>query len=236
MREGLLYPRAQCDVRRMKIMDRFSKTLDLPAGYHLFRWLVGGQCAWRTFLAEYVKPVPGEKILDIGCGPADVLDFLPKCNYTGLDISSNYIRSAKKRFGSRGRFLCGDVGLVSIEAGEGGFDLVLAMGVIHHLDDAQAAGMFDLACRLLRPAGRLVTYDGCYVPQQSRAARWLLARDRGKFVRRPEEYLNLATKQFAKVDSFIRHDLLRVPYTHLIMCCRNPVSAGNVPGHFASGL
>jgi SAM-dependent methyltransferase len=203
----------------MKMIERLSSVLNIPTGYRFFRWLVGGESSWRIYLAEYVKPVTGEKILDLGCGPADILDYLPAVNYTGLDISPEYIRSAKQRFGSRGRFLCGDVGQAAIEGEQGTFDLVLATGVIHHLDDAQAAALFDLARRVLRSGGRLVTFDGCYVPQQSGMARWLLARDRGKFVRTREDYLRLASAYFTKVEAHLRHDLLRIPYTHLIMRC-----------------
>jgi len=203
----------------MKMIETLSSLLSLPAGYRLFRWLVGGESAWKIYLAEHVKPEPGDKILDIGCGPADVLNFLPEVNYTGLDISPEYIRAAQERFGSRGRFGCGDVGLAAIEGEQGSFDLVLATGVVHHLDDAQAAKLFALARRVLSPTGRLVTYDGCYVPQQSRIARWMLSKDRGKFVRTREEYLRLAATHFSKVEFQLRQDLLRIPYTHLIMRC-----------------
>jgi SAM-dependent methyltransferase len=181
--------------------------------------MVGGGNAWRIYVDEYVKPVVGDKILDIGCGPADILNHLPAVNYTGLDISPEYISSAEKRFGSRGRFLCSDVGRAAIEEEQGTFDTVLAVGVIHHLDDGQAAKLFGLARLALRPNGCLVTYDGCYVSQQSRTARWLLANDRGKFVRTCEEYVRLASTRFPKVKTHLRHDLLRIPYTHLIMRC-----------------
>jgi len=220
----------------MKIVERLSAVLKIPAGYRLFRWLVGGKSAWKIYLAEYVQAAPGEKILDLGCGPADVLNYLPAVNYTGLDISPEYISSAKKRFGARGRFLCGGLDLAKIKEEQGQFDLVLATGVIHHLNDAEAANLFDLARRVLRPAGRLVTYDGCYVPQQSRLARWLLAKDRGKFVRTREDYLRLASAQFAKVEPHLRHDLLRIPYTHLIMRCCNQVPAADGSGHSALDL
>jgi SAM-dependent methyltransferase len=203
----------------MKIIAKISTILSLPAGYRLFRWVVGGDFAWKIYLAEHVKPAPGDKILDIGCGPADVLNYLPEVNYTGLDISPKYICAAKERFGFRGRFYCGDVGLATIEGEHGSFDLVLATGVIHHLDDTQTAKLFALARRALRPAGRLVTYDGCYELQQSRIARWMLAHDRGKFVRTREEYLRLASTHFSKVELRLRDDLLRIPYTHLIMRC-----------------
>jgi SAM-dependent methyltransferase len=203
----------------MKIIGKASTILSFSAGYRLFQWMVGGESARKTYLAEYVKPAPKDKILDIGCGPADILDYLPAVNYTGLDISPEYISSAKERFGSKGRFYCGDVGLATIEGEQGSFDLVLAIGVVHHLDDAQAYKLFALARRVLNPTGSLITYDGCYVPQQSQIARWLLGNDRGKFVRTQEEYLRLASAHFSKIEPHLRHDLLRIPYTHLIMRC-----------------
>ena|SRR5579859_4689413 len=204
----------------MSSVDHFSTILRLPAAYRLFTWLVGGK-ARQTYIDQYVKPMPGEKVLDIGCGPADVLQYLPEVEYTGLDISPEYIQAAKKRFGERGRFLCGDVGVVTIEREHGTFSLVLATGVLHHLDDERAAKLFALAGLALAPTGRLVTYDGCFVPEQSRIARWLLRHDRGKFIRRPEDYQQLARKRFSRVEPDLRHDLLRVPYTHILMRCSN---------------
>lgn len=203
----------------MNTIERLTRLLGLPAAYRLFQRTLGADSVRKIYLSEYAKPLPGEKILDLGCGPADVLEHLPEGNYTGLDISPEYISAAKARFGSRGRFYCGDVGLAAIEDEQGAYDLVLAIGVLHHLDDAQAAKLFELARRVLRPSGRLLTHDGCYVPQQSRIARWMLAHDRGKFVRTQGEYVKLASAHFSKVTPHIRHDLLPIPYTHLIMRC-----------------
>ncbi|MDR3459018.1 MAG: class I SAM-dependent methyltransferase [Verrucomicrobiae bacterium] len=202
----------------MNIIDKFSTILSSPAGYRLFSRLVGGN-VWQTHLADHVQPVAGEKILDIGCGPADVLNYLPACDYSGIDISPEYIASAQKRFAGRGRFHCQGIGLATMEQAPGSFDLALATGVLHHLDDKTADELFKLARLALRPGGRLITYDGCYVPNQSKIARWLLDHDRGKHVRTQAEYVRLASTRFHKVESHLRHDLLRVPYTHLIMRC-----------------
>lgn len=202
----------------MKIIDRFSSILSFPAVYRLFTRIVAGDI-WRVYLTEYAKPVAGEKVLDIGCGPADILSYLPEVDYTGLDISPEYIAAAKQRFGDRGRFWCGDVGLAALEEEQGTFELVLATGVLHHLDDERASRLYELARLALRPNGRLITYDGCYVPEQSRMARWMLSHDRGRFVRTREAYLRLASFRFPKVEAYLRHDLLRIPYTHLITRC-----------------
>ena len=203
----------------MNIIGKISSILSFPAGYRFFQRMIGAESSRKTYLVEHVKPSPGDKILDIGCGPGDILNHLPNVRYTGLDISPEYIAAAKQRYGSRGRFFCGDVGLAAIEGEHSSFDLVLSVGVIHHLDDAQADKLFALARRVLSPTGRLVTYDGCYVPQQSRIARWMLSKDRGKFVRTREEYLRLAAPHFSTVEPQLRHDLLRIPYTHLILSC-----------------
>ena len=202
----------------MKLLDRIISVLRWPAAYRAFQNLVGGSYH-RKHLAEHVQPRPGEKVLDIGCGPGDILEFLSDVSYTGFDLSPEYIEAAKKRYGQRGRFWCSDVGLAAIEQERGTFDLVLATGVLHHLDDERAAKLFELAKLALRPDGRLVTYDGCFVPEQSRLARWMLRQDRGKFVRSREEYLRLAAVCFSKVEDRVRHDMLRIPYTHLIMRC-----------------
>jgi SAM-dependent methyltransferase len=190
--------------------------LSFPAVYRCFGAIVLGD-ARRIYLAEYVKPVLGEKVLDIGCGPADILSHLPAIEYLGFDLNPDYIEAARKRFAKRGRFFCGDVGLAAIDKEAGTFDLAMATGVLHHLDDDRAARLFELAHRALKPGGRLITFDGCYVPGQPRLARFVVSRDRGEFVRGREDYARLAAVCFSKIETFVRHDLLRIPYTHLIM-------------------
>src|SRR6478752_1907792 len=145
----------------MRLTDTLSRVLGMPRVYRCFTRAIGGS-VWQVYLNEYVKPVSPERILDIGCGPADILAYLPNADYTGIDISPEYIEAAKKRFGDRGRFLCSDVGVVTIEQERGSFSLVLATGVLHHLDDERARKLFELARLALAPNGRLITYDGCY--------------------------------------------------------------------------
>lgn len=204
----------------MSTSQGLTRILSLPSAYRLFTRLVTRN-GWRIYVDEHVKPVAGEKVLDIGCGPADILNYLPSVNYTGVDISPEYIDAATKRFGERGRFLCGDVGEVTIEKEKGTFTLVLATGVVHHLDDERAGKLFQLAKLALGSSGRLVTYDGCFIDEQSPIARWLLRSDRGKFVRTRAEYERLASGSFKVVQPSLRQDLLRIPYTHLIMRCSN---------------
>jgi SAM-dependent methyltransferase len=208
----------------MKPRDGLCFLLTLPSVYRLFRTIVrGGGC--RIYVSEYVRPLPGEKVLDIGCGPWDILEDLPAVDYLGFDINAKYVEAARKRFGCRGRFFCGDVGLTGIDQEAASFDLVLATGVLHHLDDHDAVSLFKLARRALKPGAGLVTYDGCFVAGQPKLARFVVSRDRGQYVRESAKYAKLAAQVFPQVRSFVRHDLLRIPYTHVILQCGNVESS-----------
>ena len=175
------------------------------------------------YVRDYVRPFPGCRILDIGCGPGSILAHLPGTigSYIGYDMNPAYIEAARSRWGNRGTFHCQRVEPGMLPAGEA-FDIVLANGIVHHLDDAEARQLFDVAWRALRSGGSLVTYDNVYLENQHWFARWLIARDRGRAVRTQGGYEALARGRFSKVESVILHDTLRVPYTILVMrCTRN---------------
>lgn len=199
---------------------KLNSILEQPAVYKLFSALVGAQNSQSAFVNQYVRPAAGSRILDIGCGPGNILDHLPQVDYFGFDFNPSYIESATRRYGHRGQFFCQRVSeaRVFLEQPES-FDIVLAIGILHHLDDTEAIRLFEIARHALKKGGRLVTFDGCYVDDQSRAAKYLLSRDRGRFVRDEKGYAGLAKTRFDEVRVSIRHDLLHIPYTHIILEC-----------------
>lgn len=189
--------------------------------YRAFQRAVGVDRFRAEYIKNYVRPTPGANVLDIGCGPADILDSLPGVSYVGVDLSPRYIQDATARYGSRGQFVCQSVTEFVVQR-PASFDLVLANAVLHHLDDREAAALFCAARSALKPRGRLVSFDGCFVAGQSRIASWMLRSDRGQYVRYPEEYVRLASASFPRVEQHVHHDLLRIPYSHIIMvCCAN---------------
>ena len=162
---------------------------------------------------------PGESVLDIGCGTGSFLESLPEdVVYTGFDISEDYITEARTKFGDRATFVHAAVG-EKPELGEGRFDLAIAVGVLHHLDDPEAVNLFELAASALKPDGRLVTIDPVFDDGQSRMARWLISRDRGQNVRTEEAYKALIPGDFSQREAEVLYDLIRIPYTHCVMTC-----------------
>jgi SAM-dependent methyltransferase len=188
-----------------------------PAAYQLWWRFVGGSAASKVLVNDYLRPSVGARILEIGCGPGTLYRYLPACDYLGFDLSPQYIERAKRRF-PKAHFVCERVSQFTL-AGEQAFDVVLALAIVHHLDDAEARQLFQTAFDALKPGGKLITLDGVWVDGQSAGARWLLARDRGEYVRRENEYVGIASHVFSNIRSSVRHDLLRIPYSHLILEC-----------------
>lgn len=199
-----------------QITSGLRRLLNDPRVYVVTQRILTSDSRTRRWVDELLRPRAGQRVLDIGCGPADLLRFLPAVDYVGFDSSADYIEAARARFGARGRFEHARVDAATLEH-LGAFDLVIARGVLHHLDDAEAEALFKLARAALAPGGRLVTLDACYAEGQSPLARMLIDRDRGQNVRDAAGYRALAARVFDDVKVEVRHDLMRVPYTHCSM-------------------
>jgi SAM-dependent methyltransferase len=192
------------------------RILGRPAVFHAFNVVIGAPRAREIVVRDHVRARPGQRVLDIGCGTGEIVPFLPDVEYDGFDESADYIRAACAHYPTA-RFSCARIDSHAICPES--FDLALAIGVLHHLNDVEALELLRVAYASLRPGGRLITLDGCYVDGQSLVSRWLLAGDRGRYVRARDAYLQLMRSVFPEITTVVRTDLLRVPYTHFIAEC-----------------
>ncbi|HVO80647.1 MAG TPA: class I SAM-dependent methyltransferase [Terriglobales bacterium] len=198
-------------------MFQVRSVLALSQAYELYHYLIGAPRRARALVKDYIQPKAGDRILEIGCGPGSIVPYLPEAEYVGFDASPAYIKRAQKRF-PKLRFICQRVSQYSLPQ-QSYFDIALALGIVHHLDDTEAQQLFQIAHDALKPGGKLVTMDGVYTEDQSSTARFFLDRDRGTFIRTEEQYRRLASGAFDNVKSSIRHDLLRIPYTQIFLQC-----------------
>jgi SAM-dependent methyltransferase len=200
------------------MIETFRPILNLPWAYQMWGSVVGSDGYRKTLAREHIRARPSDRILDVGCGPGSMVPYLPRSEYVGFDANPDYIQQARRRF-PEAHFTCDRVNEYNLPQSEY-FDVVIALGILHHLDDQEAVQLFRMARRTLKPQGRLITLDGVWVAGQSRFAKFLLSRDRGRFVRRAEQYVALASTSFSTVNSTVRHDMLRIPYSHLILECK----------------
>ncbi len=191
--------------------------LSHPRVYNAFQSLMGARRGRRDFAEHFVRAQPGERVLDVGCGTAEILSYLPHVEYFGFDVSQQYIEAARSRFGERGRFFCQELTPVLLETLPK-FDLVLTVGLLHHLDDAYAAALLRMIKDALRPGGRLISLDPVFELGQNPIARFIVSRDRGQNVRTAMAYRALAEHVFSDVHGVVRHQTW-IPYTHWIMEC-----------------
>jgi SAM-dependent methyltransferase len=192
--------------------------LGIPTIYSLFQRAARGD-ADRVFVSQYVQPRPGDRILDIGCGPADILRHMPAVDYLGFDSDPRFVKAARTKYGLRGEFWCQRVGSEAINVAEA-FDIGLAVAILHHLSDQEAYSLLEFARKVLKPEGRLLTWDPCLVHGQSSLSRLLMSRDRGEFVRSREDYERIVIEAGACVESWVHTNLLRLPLPSIIMRVR----------------
>jgi len=192
--------------------------LGKPLAYRAHSRLAASQARKRTFVERFLHPRAGDRVLDIGCGTAALLPLMPEITYIGFDLSQEYIEDARETHGPRGEFHHRALTAEAAQEFEP-FDLVMSIGVLHHLNDTEAEMLFRVAHDALKLGGRLVTCDGALVPKQNPIARILLRMDRGEFIRSPIDYETMARRAFSNVECSVHHNLNSFPYTHCLLTC-----------------
>ena len=192
--------------------------LSHPMIYEAFQNLMGAKQGRVRIVRDFIRPFAGMRILDLGCGTAEILSALPNdVTYVGYDMSADYIAAAQKKFGHRGSFHCRLLESAEVSTLEP-FDLVMGIGVLHHLDDATAQQFMALAKAALKPSGRVLTLDPCFATGQNPIAQFLIARDRGQHVREEAGYRTLGTASFSHIVGQLSHKAW-IPYTYWTMEC-----------------
>jgi SAM-dependent methyltransferase len=193
--------------------------LKVPFLYNVFQGAVGANALRRRLIQNHVRAKAGDKVIDIGCGPAQTLQCLPDVQYFGLDVNPDYIAFARRTHGSKGTFVVGDTQSLRGDSQFKDADIVIAIGVLHHLDDEEAAHCIQFAYDALKTGGRFVCHDACWIPNQGALSRYIMSNDRGRNIRTEQQYRQLAAKVFRNVDAWVDTKPMRIPYVTVVLEC-----------------
>jgi len=147
--------RFDADVERFSNLDTGqSATVDAP----LAMALVAEAAAAATPHARHV--------LDVGCGAGNytlkLLESLPNLDATLIDLSQSMLDRARERVGraTAGRITTIQADIREVRLQDGGFDVVVAAAVLHHLrTDQEWRDVFTAFHRALRPGGSVWVFD-----------------------------------------------------------------------------
>lgn len=120
--------------------------------------------ALRRTLLEVAAAAPGERVLDVGCGPGTfVLALAPRAGAGtahGIDASPEMIAVAQRNAEKARADVDFQVALIeALPYPDASMDLVTSSLMLHHLpDDVKAKGLAEIR-RVLRPGGRFVAVD-----------------------------------------------------------------------------
>jgi arsenite methyltransferase len=116
----------------------------------------------RALIRDALGAQPGERILDIGCGPgfyvAELLEEVgPQGAVVGLDASPQMLAVAANRCARHANAEFREADATSLPVEDGAFDRALCVQVLEYVQDVPSA-LAEMH-RALRPGGRLVVWD-----------------------------------------------------------------------------
>ena len=186
--------------------------------YSLSQKIMSGTSFRAKIVKKYITK-NNVNVLDVGCGPAEILESLPEVKYFGYDVNPNYINYAKKKYGKKGNFFCRKFTNKDLKKLPK-FDYVLLLGILHHLNDDEIKELMLLIKKILKKNGNIITEDPILIQKQNPVAKLLVKMDRGNNVRKKEEYIKIIKTHFKKINSKNYHQQF-IPYTWFCMNCKN---------------
>ena len=137
--------------------DRFLEPIDRPL---------------RAKALELCPAVPGQSVLDVGCGTGSHLaEYVDRgAEGTGLDRSPAMLAAARERLTGRASLVLGDATYLPFHPDR--FDVVVASMFLHELPPGvRSASLVEMA-RVVRPSGTILVIDYRNGPMRWRGRAW----------------------------------------------------------------
>jgi ubiquinone/menaquinone biosynthesis C-methylase UbiE len=135
---------------------------DIESGYDLIADKFSGTRAFMWRDLGFVKDMvmPGDRVLDFGCGNGRLAGFLDGKYefYIWVDISQKLIDIAKQRYNSeKTKFVKLSVDFSRLSFEDSYFDIIFSIAVFHHFPSKEyAKNIAEELYRVMKPGGKIV--------------------------------------------------------------------------------
>ncbi len=112
-------------------------------------------------IVALVRPLPGRRILDLGCGPGEIAVRCARqgAEVFGVDVSRDALKlSAERAAGNNVKLNLFEFDGCCIPFSDSAFDSVVLSDVVEHIDDHTVSCLFQECHRVLKPKGHVVIH------------------------------------------------------------------------------
>ena len=198
----------------------FKSFLDLSFFYALLQRITSKSSALK-FTSIFYNVKPNSKVIDIGCGPGSMLQRLnPNIDYLGIDVSSQYINTAKKKFGLQARFFCGETNDFITNPNFKDADVIICNCMLHHLNDQEVKDLFSFVKKNIKSnTGRFLSIEPTHLIHEGVVSKWFMNRDRGEYVRTEADWKIIleASNPDAIIQTQVATALALIPYIYILI-------------------
>lgn len=198
----------------MQVTTGIRAALSNSRVYETFQALMRSKSLQKEIEATICSSGEKPRIVDIGCGTAEILNSLGSVYYEGFDISDTYIETAIEMFEGRPDCYFHNKKFKPTETKGKEFDIALLKGLMHHLGDEEVYSLLSDVDKVLAPNALVLAIDPVFLPKQKIISRFLVKYDRGQNVRSAVEYRAL-------VETFFKIDVAKVLHQDFIPYDRN---------------
>lgn len=148
---------------------------------------------FKKIINKEIKAKKNIDVLDVGCGTGIISPLFSQSNYIGIDIDRRLIDFAKRKY----RYSFQVMSSEEISFPKNSFDLVLVVGVIHHLSDKGSNRTLAEMKKVLKSNGKILMIEAI-PPMDSHnyLGRLIRSLDEGHNIRKLEEYSSMFKKYF----------------------------------------
>lgn len=142
----------------------------------------------KKIISNFLKGHKYKHVLDFGCGIGILAPLFSPKQYLGFDIDAGAIAYAKAKY-PKYSFQVGDATKLKLNKK---FDLIVVVGVLHHLTNKEVKAALKVIKSLLLPKGKTILIEAIPpIYKWNILGQFLRSLDRGHHVRAIEDYKRL---------------------------------------------